>query len=477
MIKHSVKQKLTKLLFVLLINASCPLRAENLMDIYERALQNDPIIKQFEAKRAAAGESREQGLARLFPTIAVKGTSGREWRHNRIASLSQNGLFPANQEYWNHSFSIDLTQPLFHWDDWVKLSQSDNQIAQAEATYQAELQKLMVRTTEAYFNVLSAQDNLQFTVSEKQAILKQLDQAKERFNVGIIPITDVYEAQAAFDQTTANELEAANNLDNQKEALREIIGDSEALVSSLGEDLPLKKPMPDNISKWDETAETNNLDIIAAFNQMEVAHKAIDIQRSGHLPKLDLVGSYGVSENGSSFGPRGDTQTIGVQLNVPLFEGGAVNSRTRQASYEYEAAKESLTAVKRSVKRQVNNTYRSILTNISRIEALKATVTSAASALEASEAGFEVGIRTMVDVLGEQRNVYRAKRDLSRARYDYLINTIKLKQTTSDLVQADLEVINGLLMPKPEATSQQPPLHKTAPKQPEKPAIHRGTPK
>jgi outer membrane protein len=439
-----MKRRLPKLMVMLLLCVPALLRAENLMEIYERALQNDPLIRQAEAKRSAAGESRTQGLARFFPTLAASAASGREWRHNRIASL--NNLFPANQEYWNHSFSVNLTQPLFHWDHWIRLSQSDNQIAQATAAYEAELQKLMVRTTEAYFNVLSAQDNLQFTLSEKQAIAKQLEQAKARFEVGIIPITDVYEAQAAFDQTTANELEAGNNLDNQKEALREIIGDSDGLVSSLGEILPLKKPEPDNLSKWGESAETNNLNIIAAFNEMEVAHKDIDIQRSGHLPKLDLVGAYGVNENGSSFGPRGDTQSIGVQLNVPLFEGGAVNSRTRQASFEYEAAKENLTAVKRSIKRQVNNTYRSVLTNISRIEALKATVTSAASALEASEAGFEVGIRTMVDVLGEQRNVYRAKRDLSRARYDYLINTIKLKQTTSDLTQADLELINGLLV-------------------------------
>ncbi|MSS76617.1 MAG: channel protein TolC [Methyloglobulus sp.] len=439
-----MKRRLPKLMVILLLCVPSLLRAENLMDIYERALQNDPLIRQAEAKQSAAGESRTQGLARFFPTLAASAASGREWRRNRIASLDN--LFPANQEYWNQSFSVNLTQPLFHWDHWIRLSQSDNQIAQATAAYEAELQKLMVRTTEAYFNVLSAQDNLQFTLSEKEAIAKQLEQAKARFEVGIIPITDVYEAQAAFDQTSANELEAANNLDNQKEALREIIGDSEALVSSLGETLPLKKPEPDNLSKWAESTETNNLSIIAAFNEMEVAHKAIDIQRSGHLPKLDLVGAYGVNENGSSFGPRGDSQNIGIQLNVPLFEGGAVNSRTRQARYEYEAAKENLTAVKRSVKRQVNNTYRSVLTNISRIEALKATVTSASSALEASEAGFEVGIRTMVDVLDEQRNVYRAKRDLSRARYDYLINTIKLKQTTSDLVQADLELINGLLV-------------------------------
>jgi len=287
---------------------------------------------------------------------------------------------------------------------------------------------------------------LRFIVAEKESIAKQLEQATARFEAGVIAITDVYEAQAAFDNTTANELEAINNLDNKKEALREIIGNDEDALNLLGENLPLKKPEPQDIEKWSDTAEANNLKIIAAFNQMEFSRKTIDVQKSGHLPQLDLVGSYGVTENGSAFGPRGDTQHIGVQLNIPLFEGGAVSSRTRQASYEYEAAKENLTVVKRSVNRQVKNNYRSVLTNISRIEALQATVKSAKSALEAAEAGSEVGIRTMVDVLAEQRDVYQAKRDLSRVRYDYLINYIKLKQTTSDLNQSDLEEINKLLV-------------------------------
>ncbi|MEQ1561015.1 MAG: TolC family outer membrane protein [Methyloglobulus sp.] len=444
MTKKLLIRELAQLIFLVLLSVPCLLRADDLMTIFEIALQNDPILKQAEAKQSAAGESRNQGLAQFFPTIKAAGSSGREWRHNKKTRL--NSFYPSTQEYWNSNFSVNLTQPLFHWDHWVQLSQSDNQIAQAEAAYQAELQNLMVRVTEAYFNVLAAQDNLQFTVSEKEAIANQLDQAKQRFDVGIIPITDVYEAQAAYDQTVANELEAANNLDNQKEALLEIIGTNTVQVNSLGQTLPLKKPEPAELSKWDENAEATNLSIIAAFNEMEVSRKAIDIQRSGHLPKLDLVGAYGATDNNSSFGLRGDTQSIGVQLNVPLFEGGAVNSRTRQASFEYEAAKENLMAVKRSVKRQVNNAYRSILTNISRIEALKATVTSAASALEASEAGFEVGIRTMVDILSEQRNVYRAKRDLSRARYDYLLNTIKLKQTVSNLTQTDLEQVNSLLV-------------------------------
>jgi outer membrane protein len=269
--------------------------------------------------------------------------------------------------------------------------------------------------------------------------------------VGINAITDVNEAQAGFDQAIASEIDAANNVDNQKEALREIIGENDASLNALGDQLPLLKPEPADISAWSDLAELNNFSVISAFNQAEVSRKTIDLQRSGHLPRLDLIGSYGVSDNTSSFGARGDTQSVGLQLNLPLFEGGAVNSRTRQASYEYQAAKEDLTAKKRAVKRQVKDAYRGVMTTISRVAALKATVTSATSALEAAEAGFGAGTRTMVDVLNEQRFLYRAKRDFSRTRYDYLLNSIKLKQAASSLSQDDIEQLNRLLVANAKA--------------------------
>jgi outer membrane protein len=303
----------------------------------------------------------------------------------------------------------------------------------------------MVKTATAYFRVLGAQDNLQFSTAEKLAISRQLDQAQQRFEVGIIAITDVNEALAAYDQASANEIEAANILDNQKEALREIIGDNAVVLNRLGEQLPLLKPEPADISAWSESAETANLSIISALNKAEISRKSIDLQRSGHLPQVDLVASYGASDVNSSFGFRGDTQSVGVQLTVPLFEGGAVNSRTRQASYEYEAAKENLTATKRAVKRQVKEAYRGVLSNMEQVEALKAAVKSTESALEASEAGLEAGTRTMVDVLAEQRNLYRVKRDYARSRYDYLLNSIRLKQAASSLDADDLEQINRLL--------------------------------
>jgi len=435
--------KLSAIIVGLLMGTSS-LQAQNLSETYELALQNAPALKQAQAKQSAIGESKDQSIARLLPNISATAASSKNHLHNKKTGNFR-GPDP-NQEYWDNTFNVNLTQPLFHWDHWIQLSQSDNQIAQAEAAYLAELQNLMVNTTEAYFNVLYAQDNLQFASAEKQAIARQLEQAKQQFEVGIIAITDVNEAQAGFDQANANEIDAANNLDNQKEALREIIGENDASLNGLGDQLPLLKPEPADISAWSDSAELNNFSIISAFNQAEVSRKAIDLQRTGHLPSLDLVASYSASDNNSSFGLRGDNQSVGVQLQVPLFEGGAVNSRTRQAAYEYQAAKEDLVAKKRAVKRQVKDAYRGVVSAISRVAALKATVTSAASAVAATEAGFGAGTRTMVDVLNEQRNLYRAKRDFARSRYDYLVNSIKLKQAASSLSQDDIERVNRLLV-------------------------------
>lgn len=443
-----VEKKLLSSFIAIFLAGISSAKAQNLSDIYELALQNDPALKQAENKLYAIGESKDQSLARFFPVISATGISTKEYLHNKRTGDFRGSL--ANQDFWSHTFNLNITQPLFHWEHWVQLKQSENQIAQAEATYKGEQQTLMAKTTEAYFNVLSALDNLEFAMAEKEAIGRQLEQAKQRFEVGIIAITDVHEAQAGFDQASANEIEAANNLDNENEALKEIIGDTEVLLDTLGENLPLKKPEPANIFDWSKTAEVNNLSIIAAFNQSEVNRKAIEIQRSGHMPKLDIIGSYGVSDVNSTFGFRGDTQNVGLQLNVPLFEGGAVNSKTRQASFEFEAAKDNLETVKRSVKRQIKEAFRGVMTNISRVEALKAAVTSAETSLEATQAGFEVGTRTMVDVLNEQRNLFKAKRDFSRARYDYLINGIKLKQLSSELTQNDLELLNKLLVAVPQ---------------------------
>lgn len=416
--------------------------AQDLIETYHLALQNDPALKQSFYNKSSIGESKSQSIAQMLPNISVAGKSSRERLNNKKLTFQQAGV----QNYWDSGFSVDFKQPVFHWDHWVELSQSNNRIAQAEAEYQAEFQNLMVKSTEAYFNILSAQDNVGFNISEQKAIERQLEQAKQRFDVGLVAITDVYEAQAGFDQAKANLIQAENELDDSKEALREIIGENEANIQGLGENIDFTPPAPNDIVEWTNVAETNNFTIIAALNQAEVSRKEIRKQQSGHLPTLDIVAQYAVQDSNSTFGLRGDTQSYGLQVNIPLFEGGMVYSRSKQAQFDYQGAKENLLTTQRQVKRQLRNAFRDVISSLSRVNALKASVESAESSLEATEAGFEVGTRTMVDVLSEQRNLYKAKADHSRSRYDYLVNGIKLKQAVSNLTEEDLQTINAYLL-------------------------------
>ncbi len=248
----------------------------------------------------------------------------------------------------------------------------------------------------------------------------------------------------------ADAIEAENDLDDSKEALREIIGDSPVDLAGLGTDLPLLKPDPEDIEAWTRLAKAHNLNIIARQNQAEFAKKNIERQRSGHYPTLDIRGSYAYQDDNSSFGLRGDTGRIGLELNVPLFTGGSINSRTRQAFSEFHATQQQLTAARRSVIRQVKSGYRGIISPIGQVKARAATVRSSKSALEATKAGFEVGTRTSVYVVAEQRNLFRSKRDHAQSRYDYIRNWLRLKAAVSDLNRNDLEKFNRLLSKKLE---------------------------
>lgn len=415
--------------------------ADDLMDIYRLALQNDPAFKISDINQLVVAETKSQSIAQMLPSLNLQAGSSRNRLNNAKASFLGSGL----QHYWDHSLSMSLTQPVFHWDHWVQLDQADNKIAQSEAQFQAKQQELMTRTVEAYFNVLDAQDNLSFILAEKKSIAKQLEQAKQRFEVGIIAITDVYEAQAAFDRAIAAVIVAENQVDNSKEALREIIGEHESRLKTLSPNVPLSTPEPTDISAWSNTAENNNFSIVAQFNQAEYIRKNIELQQSQHLPTVDIVAQYRQQDNGNQFGFRGDNESVGLQFNLPLFEGGGTVSRTRQAQYEYESAKEELIRVKRAVNRVVKDAYRGVVASVDEVKALESTTKSAELAVEAAEAGLEVGTRTMVDVLAIQRNYYKAKSDYSKSRYSYLINGVKLKQAAGSLSELDLEQINQYL--------------------------------
>lgn len=434
-----LKIYLTQVIFI----AACinSAYAQDLIETHQLAVQNDPILQQAFLNQYSAGESKAQSIASMLPTISASGNSSRERLHNKKDTFQGD----KTQNYWNHGFTVNFSQPVFHWEHWVKLDQSANKIAKAEADYQAEKQILIVKIIESYFNILAAQDSLEFTTAELKSINTQLEQAQQRFDVGLIAITDVYEAQAGYDQAKSNQINAANKVDDSKEDLLEIIGEAELDLAKLTNSIDLIAPTPNNIQKWEKAAESNNLKIISAFNQTEIARKNISLQNANHLPTLDIVASYGLRDENSDLGSRNNSQNVGLQLKIPLFQGGLVSSKSKQASFDFKIAKQNLLATKRQVKRQVRNAFRDINSSINRVKALKAAVTSAESSLDATLAGAEVGTRTMVDVLSEQRNLYRAKIDYSRTRYDYLINGVKLKQAASSLTEQDLGYINHFL--------------------------------
>jgi outer membrane protein len=416
--------------------------AQDLVQIFKLALENDPTFQQAGDVRRAALESEPQAVARLLPFFSA--TGGTSWNYLNNLKFGFQGL--GLQRFWEHRFTVNLNQPVFHWDYWVQLSQSENQIAQAEAEYQNALQDLMVRTIQAYLDVLLAKDTLRFAVSERESLERQLEQAQQRFNVGLIAITDVLEAQAGFDGARSREIFARNNVDNSVEALREIVGEYAGNLVPLPENVPLMKPEPLDINQWAFSADSQNLTIIAAQNQAELARKTIELQRSAHYPTVDVIGNYTVQDNASTFGLRGDIGSIGVQVNLPIFEGGAVNSRTREALHNYNASKDNLLAVRRQVARQVRNAYRGVISTISQVEALRATVKSSNSALEATTAGFEVGTRTMVDVVSEQRNLFQSQNNLAEARNNYILNWVSLKESASSLSQDDIHTLNDILL-------------------------------
>lgn len=434
-----MKKLLLPLLLGSLLGVSTA-HAENLIQVYELALQNDPQLKAALATRNSALEAKPQAESRFLPSINL--SSGA----NLIRSDVNHSASGASlNHYGTGSLALNLSQSVYRKEYGIQLDQADKQIAQAEVAYAAEEQDLILRVAQAYFNVLSAQDMLEFAKAENAAIARQLEQSKQRFEVGLIAITDVHEAQAAFDQSRADLIQAENVLDNAWEAQQEIIMQGVDQLAPLAADLPLNPPEPQNPEQWAETAQIQNLALQAAQYGVTIARMNIDVQDSGDSPTVDLVGSHALNLSSSASGTDSQTTTVGLQLNVPLYTGGAVNSRTRQARFDYEATQQNMDKQRRSVNRTVRDAYRGVMSSISTVEALKASTISAQSALEATEAGFEVGTRTMVDVLNSQRDLFRARSNYSKVRYDFILSGLQLKQATGTLTKEDLMQVNSWL--------------------------------
>ncbi len=441
-----MKMKPLPILLAILFGASGGAEAADLLETFRAAQANDPVFAAARAALQAGQEKLPQGRSLLLPSVSLNANSTFNDQN-----IQYKGAFPfpgGNTRYNSHGYGVNLTQPLFRQQNWVTYTEAELQVAQAEAQFRIAEQDLILRVAQTYFDVLIAQDSVELAEAQKTAISEQLEQAKRNFEVGTATITDTHEAQARYDLTSAQEIAAQNNLEIRKRALQQLINAMPKDLKHLGKGFNLETPLPADMEKWVELAQSNSQQLAIAQANAEIAEKEVARNRGGHYPTLDLVANYTNNQsNGSSFGVGSDTtnKSIGVQLNMPLFQGGAVNSRWREAEANRERARQTLEDTRRSVALQTRQAYLGVVNGIAQVKALQQALTSSESVLEASKLGQEVGVRTNLDVLNAQQQLYATRRDLYQAEYNYLVSRLRLKAAVGSLSDEDLNGVNQAL--------------------------------
>lgn len=425
-------------LCILYLGCNAP-HAEDLTHIFNLALQVDTTLIQARETELATYELLPQARANLLPVIT--GSAGSNYNQTNNPQLL---------DYNTYNYGITLTQPLLNIANWYQYRQASDQIKSAIATYEDAVQQLILNVVGQYFAILKAQDDMDFAIAERRAFARSLEETKQRFDAGVIAITDVNEAQAKFDAALAQEIAAIYELYNQKELMGVITGVPAGNISLLKTDISLHQPKPDNMEEWVNSALKQNYGLQASLYDMKVAKKNIDIQRAGHYPTIQADGSTTKAKTAPTFPVKANSNSIGVTVTLPLYTGGSVNAKTRQAMHEYQIAVQQAEATERQIISNVRQAYRGILTQISQVKALQQSVISSKSALDATQAAFDVGTRTIVDVLNAQSDLLRAKTSLSKARYDYIVASFKLKRFTGILQPEDVYIINGWLYPAPK---------------------------
>lgn len=415
--------------------------AEDLLSVYQAAIENDPKFRAAQAAYNAQRELKTQSIAQLLPTLSATAHYTENSNETVQGSVTLN-------EYETKGYNLNLTQPLYRHENYVGLNKANAQVAQALAVFENAKQDLILRVAQRYFSVLAAEDSLEFALAERKSIGEQLVQTQQRFNVGLIAITDVHEAQARYDQAVARAIVAQNTVAISNETLREITSKNHTDLSFLSVKHPLVKPHPENIKQWIDTANVQNALLIASQKSVDIARAEVSNKSAGHYPSLDLTANHtstDYDEQYSSGAQQQNNNTVSIRLTVPLYQGGLINSQVREAGYRLTQARENLELQKRATERLTRNSYLSVIANISQVKALKQVLASSLVALEATQAGFEVGTRTAVDVLDSQRELYRARRDYAQVRYNYVIETLRLKLAAGTLSIADIEQLNPWL--------------------------------
>jgi len=451
--------------------------AKDLAGVFEDAVRNDPVIHQADANRLAAREARPQAWSAVLPQL--NGTAGITRDHNagvqdQIEAIpaptpanpqaEQLVVLPLSEvaDTTTKQWALNLRQNVFSWENWMALKAAAKEVAQAEANYQAAEQQLILRVAQAYFNVLAAADTLEANQASLEAISHQLDQANKRFEVGLIAITDVEDAKAARDTAAAAVIAGKRSLATSEDQLQEITGEKYDSLSKPGTDMPLKSPDPADESRWVDISLEQNLSLISSRLAADIARDNVRQAIGGHLPTLDLVAGRSWQQQnaneiigGAALGFPSESfpdvashyndRQIGLQLTVPLFAGGYTQSKVRQAQYQWIAAKEAVVQSSRATERQARDAYLGVIAGIARVQSLRQALESNQTALRATEAGYDVGTRTSVDVLNARRLLVQAQTDYAGSRYDYIVSVLQLRLAAGNLDRAQLNEINNWL--------------------------------
>lgn len=416
----------------------------NLLDVYNMALKNDAQLAAAEASMKAVQETVNQGRSALLPTLGLSANT----QYNKTSSELTNGS-DTDENYNSHGWGATLTQPLFNMNSWFNYEQAKSVGDQASAVFANARQQLILRVAESYFNVLRSEDSLMTAKAQERALKQQLDQARERYNVGLIAETDVLVARAAYDNARVARIQAENLVSVSYEGLRTIVNQDVTDIAQLEKAMPVVAPMPNNPEEWVSMALANNLGLKAAREGLTASESKVKASKSGHAPTVNAFASYNYSSNNSSqasgqgtfSGDRTDS-VVGVQFDLPIFAGGAITSTSRQAGYQLEEAQKNYDQQLRGTNANTRNLLRTATSDVDRVHASCQVIISSESALKATQSGYEVGTRNITDVLDAQQQLYSSISNYLNTRYDFIVNTLKLKQAVGSLSPTDLEELN-----------------------------------
>jgi outer membrane protein len=438
----------------------------SLIDVYKLALDRDPAFKQAEAQYLATSQVKPLARSFLLPQLGLTGVVSHRYQDTPGGALSTTGIPAGNRSVFDqnvHGYGVTLSQTVFDWGQFKTLNQADKRVVQAETTYEAAKQDLTTRVATRYFAVLQSEDNLASARSAREAISRQLEQAQRRFEVGLIAITDVQQAQAGYDTAVATEISAQQTLATAHEFLREIIGEDIAKLAGPKEDFPLRNPDPTNQEEWVRRALSDNLVLNAQRLALDIANEQINIDRGSRYPRLTLSAGYSDQTQDTTqslYFPPGSgipspTTTTSSQfptgnnwslnLTFPLYTGGSNSAKIQQSVYNARLSQQTVEQITRQTERQTRDAYLTVISDISRVRALKQSVESNRTALRATEAGFEVGTQTTVDVLVAQNALRLAETDYAQSRYNYLLAAMALKQASGSLNEQDVAEVDSFL--------------------------------